>query len=77
MQILARQEEMDDEDDWNPSKAAGVCLMLLSTLCENDVLEYVSYYFLIIIKLIIILLRSFHSSQLTSQIVIGGIEMLL
>jgi len=41
MQILARQEEMDDEDDWNPSKAAGVCLMLLSTLCENDVLEYV------------------------------------
>jgi len=39
--ILARQEEMDDEDDWNPSKAAGVCMMLLSTLCEDDVLEYV------------------------------------
>ena len=34
---------MDDEDDWNPSKAAGVCMMLLSTLCEDDVLEYVSF----------------------------------
>lgn len=41
MNILARQEEMDDEDDWNPSKAAGVCLMLLSSLCEDDVLQYV------------------------------------
>jgi len=41
MLILARQEEMDDEDDWNPSKAAGVCLMLLSSLCEDDVLEFV------------------------------------
>ena len=39
---MTSQEEMDDEDDWNPSKAAGVCMMLLSTLCEDDVLEYVS-----------------------------------
>nr|CAB3260072.1 importin subunit beta-1-like [Phallusia mammillata] len=39
--ILARQEELDDEDDWNPSKAAGVCLMLLTTLCEDDVLPLV------------------------------------
>lgn len=36
------QEELDDEDDWNPSKAAGVCLMLLATLCEDDVLPQVS-----------------------------------
>ncbi|CAK8673507.1 unnamed protein product [Clavelina lepadiformis] len=39
--ILARQEELDDEDDWNPSKAAGICLMLLATLCEDDVLPQV------------------------------------
>ena len=32
---------MDDEDDWNPSKAAGVCLMLLSNCCENDIVQYV------------------------------------
>ena len=35
------QEEFDDEDDWNPCKAAGVCLMLLAQCCENDVLQYV------------------------------------
>lgn len=41
MEILARQEELDDEDDWNPSKASGVCLMLLANLCEDDVLPQV------------------------------------
>ena len=45
---MTSQEEMDDEDDWNPSKAAGVCMMLLSTLCEDDVLEYVSLILLTI-----------------------------
>lgn len=35
------QEELDDEDDWNPSKAAGVCIMLLANLCEDDVLPQV------------------------------------
>jgi hypothetical protein len=35
------QEEYDDEDDWNPSKAAGVCLMLLATCCEDDIVPYV------------------------------------
>lgn len=35
------QEEFDDEDDWNPSKAAGVCLMLLATCCENAIVPYV------------------------------------
>lgn len=39
--ILARQDEMDDEDEWNPSKAAGVCLMLLATCCENDIIPHV------------------------------------
>nr|XP_009859569.1 importin subunit beta-1-like [Ciona intestinalis] len=41
VELLAKQEELDDEDDWNPSKAAGVCLMLLATLCEDDVLPLV------------------------------------
>ncbi|KAJ7351917.1 Importin subunit beta-1 [Desmophyllum pertusum] len=39
---LKRQEEYDDEDEWNPCKAAGVCLMLLAQCCENDVLIYVT-----------------------------------
>lgn len=41
MTKLTKQEEMDDEDDWNPSKAAGVCLMLLSTCCEDDIVPHV------------------------------------
>lgn len=40
-EILARQEEIDDEDDWNPSKAAGVCLMMHAQLCEDDVIPQV------------------------------------
>jgi len=41
MQRLTSQEEFDDEDDWNPSKAAGVCLMLLATCCEDDIVPHV------------------------------------
>lgn len=37
MSKLTKQEEYDDEDDWNPSKAAGVCLMLLSSCCEDKI----------------------------------------
>ncbi len=32
---------MDDEDEWNPSKAASVCLMLLASCCEEDILPHV------------------------------------
>ena len=39
--IYLLQEEFDDEDDWNPSKAAGVCLMLLATCCEDDIVPHV------------------------------------
>ena len=35
------QEETDDDDDWNPCKAAGVCLMLLSTCAENAIIQHV------------------------------------
>ncbi|XP_076241578.1 importin subunit beta Fs(2)Ket isoform X3 [Calliopsis andreniformis] len=41
MKKLTKQEEFDDEDDWNPSKAAGVCLMLLSTCCEEAIVPFV------------------------------------
>jgi importin subunit beta-1 len=40
-QKLTKQEENDDEDDWNPSKAAGVCLMLLASCCEDDIVPHV------------------------------------
>ena len=35
------QEESDDDDDWNPCKAAGVCLMLLANCAENMIIQYV------------------------------------
>ena len=41
MQTLTKQEEFDDEDDWNPCKAAGVCLMLLASCCEDDIVPHV------------------------------------
>ncbi|CAG0884070.1 unnamed protein product [Cyprideis torosa] len=41
MNKLTRQEEQEDDDDWNPCKAAGVCLMLLATCCEDAVIEHV------------------------------------
>lgn len=41
MEKLTKQEEYDDEDDWNPSKAASVCLMLLATCCEEEIVPHV------------------------------------
>ncbi|XP_025092780.1 importin subunit beta-1-like isoform X1 [Pomacea canaliculata] len=38
---LTKQEEYDDDDEWNPCKAAGVCLMLMATCCEDDVVPFV------------------------------------
>lgn len=38
---LCKQDENDDEDDWNPCKAAGVCLMLLSTCCEDAIIPHI------------------------------------
>ena len=39
--VCRLQEEFDDEDDWNPYKAAGVCMMLLATCCEDDIVPHV------------------------------------
>ncbi|XP_043288771.1 importin subunit beta-1 isoform X2 [Venturia canescens] len=41
MRKLTKQEEFDDEDDWNPSKSAGVCLMLLASCCEESIVPFV------------------------------------
>ncbi|UJR09591.1 hypothetical protein I4U23_013826 [Adineta vaga] len=41
LQRLTMQEEDNDDDDWNPCKAAGVCLMLLSNCAENAITQYV------------------------------------
>ncbi|GAB6028323.1 Importin subunit beta-1 [Chamberlinius hualienensis] len=41
MQTLTKQDESDDEDDWNPCKAAGVCLMLLASCCEDSIVPIV------------------------------------
>ena len=41
LQILSKQEEHDDEEDWSPHKAAGVCLMLLASCCANDIIPFV------------------------------------
>lgn len=38
---LTKQEEIDDDDEWNPCKAAGVCLMLMASCCEDDVVPHV------------------------------------
>nr|XP_037268214.1 importin subunit beta-1-like isoform X1 [Rhipicephalus microplus] len=40
VQTLTKQEEHDDEDDWNPCKAAGVCLMLMASCCEDDMISH-------------------------------------
>uniref|UniRef100_A0A8C2G4Y5 Karyopherin (importin) beta 1 n=1 Tax=Cyprinus carpio TaxID=7962 RepID=A0A8C2G4Y5_CYPCA len=41
VKVCCVQDENDDDDDWNPCKAAGVCLMLLATCCEDDVVPHV------------------------------------
>jgi len=40
-QSLTKQEEFDDDDEWNPCKAAGVCLMLMATCCEDTIIAHV------------------------------------
>ena len=39
--LLTQQEEDQDEEEWNPAKAAGVCLMNMAQCCEADILEHV------------------------------------
>ncbi|XP_055921820.1 importin subunit beta [Eupeodes corollae] len=41
MEKLTKQDECDDEDNWSPSKAASVCLILLATCCEDEIVPHV------------------------------------
>ncbi|CAF4758012.1 importin subunit beta-1 isoform X1 [Pieris napi] len=41
MQKLTKQDDADDEHEWNPSKAASVCLILLSNCCEDEIVPHV------------------------------------
>lgn len=41
LERLTKQDECEEEDDWNPCKAAGVCLMLLTSCTEDDVVAHV------------------------------------
>ena len=36
--MLTHQEEDADDEEWNPAKAAGVCLMNLASCCEGTLL---------------------------------------
>ncbi|XP_030383344.1 importin subunit beta [Scaptodrosophila lebanonensis] len=38
---LTNQDECDDEDTWSPAKASSVCLMLLATCCEDEIVPHV------------------------------------
>ncbi|KAK0425425.1 hypothetical protein QR680_009193 [Steinernema hermaphroditum] len=37
-ETLAHQEQADDDDDWVPSKAAGVCIMLMAQCTGDDII---------------------------------------
>lgn len=39
--LLVKLTKQEDSDEWNPAKAASVCLILLSNCCNNDILQYV------------------------------------
>ncbi|KAI6652953.1 Importin subunit beta-1-like [Oopsacas minuta] len=40
-ELMTKQEEVDDDDEWNPCKAAGVCIMLMANVAENDIVDKV------------------------------------
>lgn len=44
VEMLARQDDNDDTEDWKPCKSAGVCLMLLANCCENAIVGHVLPY---------------------------------
>ncbi len=44
VQTLTKQKESDDEDDWNPRKAASVCLMLMASCTEDAIMPHLLSY---------------------------------
>ncbi|PAV76187.1 hypothetical protein WR25_08353 [Diploscapter pachys] len=45
LETLAKHDEADDEDDWTPAKAAGVCVMLLAQCVGDTILDCVMPFF--------------------------------
>lgn len=41
LQLLARQPDLDEGDDWVPSKAASVCLMLIAQCVQDEIVQHV------------------------------------
>uniref|UniRef100_A0A0N4ZF81 Importin N-terminal domain-containing protein n=1 Tax=Parastrongyloides trichosuri TaxID=131310 RepID=A0A0N4ZF81_PARTI len=41
LDVLIKVDEDDDEDEWTPSKSAGVCLQLLAQCTGDDICEFV------------------------------------
>ena len=41
LQRLCEQKDCEDDDEWNPCKAAGVCFMLLSSCVEDEIIAHV------------------------------------
>lgn len=40
LNVLTKQDEDSDEDEWNPCKAASVCLALLANCTEDDIINH-------------------------------------
>lgn len=40
MKTLTKQEELDDDDEWNPSSASNMCISLLASCCKDDVIDH-------------------------------------
>lgn len=38
-ETLVKQDDNDDDDEWIPSKAAGVCIMLLAQCCGDVIVD--------------------------------------
>lgn len=38
-ETLAKQDDNDDDDEWIPSKAAGVCIMFLAQCCGDAIVD--------------------------------------
>ncbi|CAI5440286.1 unnamed protein product [Caenorhabditis angaria] len=45
LNAMAHHDDCDDEDDWTPSKAAGICLMLTAQCVKDDIVNYVMPFF--------------------------------
>ncbi|ULU11419.1 hypothetical protein L3Y34_015100 [Caenorhabditis briggsae] len=45
LEAMAHHDDGDDEDDWTPAKAAGVCLMLAAQCVRDDIVNYVIPFF--------------------------------